>query len=171
MFFGEPVAAFRNLRQTLRPGGRLGFVCWAPIEANPWFEIPMAIGVRWLGAPEPQPPRAPGPFAFSDAAYVEQILSAAGFVQIAIERITTVLPGAPTAAADAEFVQDMGPLARLIREREPDAPTVRRLVAEIAERFRQFETDAGVRVPAVIWSVTAVRPEAADQPPASAQNG
>lgn len=158
MFFSDPVAAFGNLWRGLRPGGRLAFVSWAPIEANPWFEIPMAIGVRWLGPPDPQPPRAPGPFAFSEPAYVDHILSAAGFADIAIELLATVLPGAKSAADEAEFVQNMGLLARLIREREPDAQTVRRIVAEIAERFRPFETDAGVRVPASVHCVTAVRP-------------
>jgi SAM-dependent methyltransferase len=157
MFFGDPIAAFRNLRRALRPAGGLAFVCWAPIEKNPWFEIPMAAGVRWLGPVEPQPPRAPGPFAFSEAAYVEQILSTAGFVDIAIEQVSTVLPGARTAAAEADFVCNMGPLARLIREREPDEPTVRRIVADLAERFRQFETDAGMRIPATVYCVTAVR--------------
>src|SRR4029453_18470516 len=28
MFFAEPAAAFTNLHGALRPGGRLGFVCW-----------------------------------------------------------------------------------------------------------------------------------------------
>jgi hypothetical protein len=49
----------------------------------------------------------------------------------------------------------MGPLARLIREREPDEQTVRRIVVEIAEAFRPFETAGGVRVPAAVYCVTA----------------
>ena len=61
MFFSDPVAAFCNLLRPLRASGRLAFVCWAPIEKNPWFEIPMAAGARWLGPVEPQPPRAPAP--------------------------------------------------------------------------------------------------------------
>jgi SAM-dependent methyltransferase len=158
MFFSDPVAAFRNLLRALRPAGRLAFVCWAPLEGNPWFEIPMKAGVRWLGEPEPQPPRAPGPFAFSEAAYVEEILGAAGYADIAIERASIVLPGSRTAADEAGFVSNMGPLGKLIREREPEESTVRRIVAEVAEGFRRFETDAGMRVPASIYCVTAVRP-------------
>lgn len=157
MFFSDPVAAFHNLRGALRPAGRLAFVSWAPIEGNPWFEIPMQVGVGRLGPPDPQPLQAPGPFAFSEA-YVEQILGAAGFADIAIEQITTILPGAASAADEAEFVQSMGPLARLIREREPDPQTIRAITAEIAERFRQFETAAGMRVPASVHGVTAIRP-------------
>jgi SAM-dependent methyltransferase len=157
MFFSDPIAAFRNLMAALGPAGRLAFVCWAPLEENPWFEIPMQAGVRWLGEPEPPPPRAPGPFAFSEAAYVERILGAAGCADIAIERVSIVLPGSPTAADEAAFVSNMGPLARLIREREPDEPTVRRIVAEIADAFRPFGTDSGMRVPARVWYVTAGR--------------
>ncbi|SVD10676.1 uncharacterized protein METZ01_LOCUS363530, partial [marine metagenome] len=29
MFFEDPVAAFRNFRGAVRPGGRLAYVCWA----------------------------------------------------------------------------------------------------------------------------------------------
>ena len=45
MFFSDPVAAFANLLRALRPGGRLAFVCWAPLEDNPWFKEPLAVGV------------------------------------------------------------------------------------------------------------------------------
>jgi ubiquinone/menaquinone biosynthesis C-methylase UbiE len=41
MFFGNPVAAFANLRTALVPGGRLRFVCWRPIGENPWLQIPL----------------------------------------------------------------------------------------------------------------------------------
>ena len=35
MFFDDPVMAFTNLRHALRVGGRLAFVCWQGLEANP----------------------------------------------------------------------------------------------------------------------------------------
>ena len=32
MFFGDPVAAFANIHASLKPGGRLAFVCWRPLN-------------------------------------------------------------------------------------------------------------------------------------------
>jgi len=158
MFFSDPVAAFGNLRTALRPGGHLGFVCWAALERNPWLALPLAVGERWLGPAEPQPPRAPGPLAFSETGYVEEILAAAGFVDVVIETVATRLPGAPTAQAEAEFACLVGPLARLIRTREPDAATERAIALEVAERFRPFQSEAGVRVPATLHYVQARQP-------------
>ena len=114
MFFADPVAAFANLRSALRPGGRLAFVCWAALEDNPWFALPLAVGERRLGPPDPQPPRAPGPLAFSEPGYVEEILSAAGFADVAIDTAPTHLQGAASAAAEADFACLVGPLTRLI---------------------------------------------------------
>ena len=158
MFFGDPVAAFGNLRIALRPGGRLGFVCWAALERNPWFALPLAVGERWLGPAEPQPPRAPGPLAFSESGYVEEILAAAGFADVAIETVATRLSGAPTAEAEAAFACLVGPLARLIRTREPDAATERAIALEVAERFRPFQSEAGVQIPATLHYVEACQP-------------
>jgi SAM-dependent methyltransferase len=158
MFFSDPVAAFGNLRSALRPGGRLGFVCWAALERNPWFALPLAVGERWLGPAEPQPPHAPGPLAFSETGYVEEILAAAGFADVAIETITTRLSGAPTAEAEAAFACLAGPLARLIQTREPDATTERAIALEVAERFRPYQSAAGVRIPATLHYVEARQP-------------
>ena len=37
MFFADPVAAFRNLRKALVPGGRLVYLCWQSPSLNPWI--------------------------------------------------------------------------------------------------------------------------------------
>jgi SAM-dependent methyltransferase len=49
MFFSDPVAAFRNLRGALRPGGRLCFACWAPLAENRQWLISYEVAVRHLG--------------------------------------------------------------------------------------------------------------------------
>ncbi len=158
MFFSDPVAAFGNLKRALRVGGRLAFVCWGPLEDNPSFALPLAVGVRWLGPPEPQPPRAPGPLAFAETGYIEEILTAAGFAELRIETATTDLPGAATAEEEAAFACEVGPLTRLIQTRPPDPATRQSLVEEIATRLRPYQSVAGVRLPAMLHYVMATRP-------------
>jgi hypothetical protein len=84
MFFGEPVAAFRNIERALRRGGRLTLLTWQPLADNEWlreFRAALAIG-RELPTP---PLDAPGPFSLSDPERVRAILSAAGFATISLQ--------------------------------------------------------------------------------------
>jgi SAM-dependent methyltransferase len=155
MFFSDPVAAFANLRRALAQDGRLAFVCWAPLEDNPWFGLPLAAGIARFGPPEPAPPRAPGPLAFSEPDYVREILEAAGFTAVTIDRHVVTLTGAPTAEAEARLVCEVGPVARLIREREPTPAMIEALVAEIARSLQPYTTGHGVRMPAGVFLVAA----------------
>ena len=155
MFFDAPVAAFRNLRAALRPGGRLCFVCWAPLKANPWFELPLAEGVKVLGPPAPQPPRAPGPLAFSDPQYVREMLEGAGYVRIRVNEARPWLIGHPTAEDEAEFAVAAGPLARLLAEKKPGAEVRGDIIRRVTEAFRPFVTEQGVRAPSTVYYVTA----------------
>lgn len=155
MFFSDPVAAFGNLRRALAPQGRLAFVCWGPLEDNPWFSVPLAVGVARLGPPAPSPPRAPGPLAFSDPDYVREILETAGFEAVTIAPHTTPLIGAATATDEARLTRAVGPLARLIHEHEPAPAIVEEIVAEVAARLDRFVTGDGVRIPAAVFVVSA----------------
>jgi SAM-dependent methyltransferase len=84
MFFGNPVAAFTNIQQALRSGGRLTLLTWQSIADNEWlseFRTAMAVG-RDLPTP---PLDAPNPFTLSDPDRVRAILSAAGFEGITLQ--------------------------------------------------------------------------------------
>ncbi len=79
MFFGDPVAAFRNLRHALKPAGRLVFLCWRTPQENPWGLVPLRAAAPFL-PPIPRPgPEDPGQYSFGDRARVERILKDAGF--------------------------------------------------------------------------------------------
>ena len=43
MFFSNPVAAMRNVRRALKPGGRLLFVTWRSIDDNPFLGMPKQV--------------------------------------------------------------------------------------------------------------------------------
>jgi SAM-dependent methyltransferase len=159
MFFDDPVGAFRNLASALRPGGRLAFVCWAALEENPWFKLPVQVGIERLGPVEPGPRRAPGPLAFAEPDYVDEILSGAGCVDIRIDRVDTWLPGAGAAREDAELATQVGPLARMLRERDADPAMRELLIEDLTACLALYHTPGGMRVPARVNLVTAAAPE------------
>jgi SAM-dependent methyltransferase len=158
MFFDDPVGAFRNLASALRPRGRLAFACWGPLEANPWFALSLQVGIERLGPPEPQPPRAPGPLALSEPDYVDEVLTGAGFADVRIDQLHTVLPGARSTWDEAALMSSFGPLARLARERGVDETTRLALTDELARRLSPYATADGVRLPAAVHLCTAIVP-------------
>ena len=156
MFFADPFAAFGNLLPAARKGGRLCFVCWAPLEDNKHWLIPYEVVLRHLGPPAPQPPRAPGPMAFSDPDYVRSILETAGFADIAIDRETPLISGS-TPEEEAEHACIMGPSGRLIDEKKPDEAQRETIRREMVEAFAAFARGNEMRLPSTVLVVMARR--------------
>jgi SAM-dependent methyltransferase len=157
MFFADPRAAFANLWRAIRPGGRLGFACWAGLADNPHWLVPYEVALRHLGPPAPTPPRAPGPMAFAEPDYVRGFLADAGFAAIDIKRVRIELAGA-SAAEEAEHADKMGPPARLIEEKQPDAALRETIRHEIEAAFAAHVENGRVRLPATVYLVAARRP-------------
>ena len=157
MFFADPVAAFRNMLPAARPGGRLCFACWAPLEENQHWLIPYEVALRRLGPPAPSDPRAPGPLALSDPGYVRSILETAGFAQVAIARETPEIIGS-TPEEEADYACAMGPPARLIDEKEPDKAVRETIRREMVEAFAAYAQGKEMRLPSTVFLVTARRP-------------
>lgn len=162
MFFDDPVAAFAHMRKALRPGGRLVFVCWRSAAENDWVRLPMGA-IRDLVPPSPPPsPDAPGPFSFGDRARVEDILSAAGFVDCgmrAFDRTINFGLGENREAAVADAVHmafEVGPLSRALAD-QPDAirePAVKAVHAAFSIR----PGERSVEIDGAAWIVTARNP-------------
>jgi SAM-dependent methyltransferase len=156
MFFADPAAAFANLREALRPGGRLTFVCWQALQCNPWMFVPFSAALQHVPPPPRPAPDAPGPFAFADPERVRGILARAGFADVAIEAATEILTiGDGSLDRAVEFLTETGPTAHLLRQASAE---VRPVVTEaVRDALAPFLTPDGVRLGAAAWLVTASR--------------
>jgi SAM-dependent methyltransferase len=81
MFFGDALAAFRNIARAMRPGGRLALLAWQPLERNEWVSTFRAAFSGSRGVPAP-PQEGPGPFSLSDPGRVRALLTSAGFADV-----------------------------------------------------------------------------------------
>ena len=158
MFFDDPIAAFQNLRQSLRSGGRLTFACWQHLSQNDWAFAPLQAAMPFLKEPpEPTDPNAPGPFAFHDKDRLEGILSGAAWDAIEIEpvEIDMVLPGKDVEDS-ASFMLQLGPLSRLLKAQDVDPEPVK---AALVDLMKQHQTESGaVAMKSASWLLRATKP-------------
>ena len=155
MFFEDPAAAFANIRQQIRPEGRMAFMCWQKLQLNDWALAPLEAALPLLKEAPPQPdPHAPGPFAFADKDRLAKILSDAGWTGVSIDRFETLvtLPG-DDVESSAEFMLKLGPLSRLIAAQDLDPEPI---LSALTNRLRnEVGGDGRVAMQSACWRVTA----------------
>lgn len=153
MFFGDPVAAFRNLRRALKPGARLVFICWRTPQENPWGLVPVRAAAPHL-PPLPRPgPEDPGQYSFGDRARVERILKEAGFSSVTLEPVDRPIWMGGSVSEVVDNAGRFGPLARAFAEATPDQAA--KAKAAITEALAPHESAAGVVLPGACWLVRA----------------
>ena len=153
MFFGDPVMAFRNFHQALKPGGRLVFLCWRTPQENPWGLVTVRAAAPFL-PPIPRPgPEDPGQYSFGDRARVERILREASFRDASFEAIDRPVWMGASAADIAEGATRFGPLAAAFAEAAPDA--VDKARQAIAAALEPHQGPDGIELPGACWLVRA----------------
>lgn len=137
MFFTDPVAAFSNIRRSLRAGGQLSFVCWQTVFDNEWMLVPGMAAMSVVGALPMPGPDEPGPFSLADPDKVRSVLGAAGFGQIEIEPHNDVIVETEDRIAHVvEASVRMGPAREALREAPPETHEKVRRAVEDALRQR-----------------------------------
>lgn len=155
MFFDNPETAFQNLAESLKPGGRLAFVCWCSPKINPWLAVPRAAIEDLVEMPPPPDPGAPGPFAFADPQRVLGLLEQAGLEGGTYDRQEAVLKLGPDVDSAIQFYFELGPFSDLLSE---STPTVReRCMDALRRALEPFQSDDGVAMPTSTWLVSAAR--------------
>ena len=158
MFFPDPVAAFSNIAKAIKPGGRMGFVCFMSAMENPFIMVPVLASAAHLDLPPPPQPGDPSPFSLAEPDQTTALLESAGLTDVEIE------PGPDEAVLYG--ATDIGPLAERVLEQNPGTagrlaavdPSVRAAaIRAAAEVLAEHREDDVVRMGAGTWIVTARR--------------
>jgi SAM-dependent methyltransferase len=160
MFFDDATAAFANLSAATRPGGRLCVAVWQARERSSVMQRPIEVGVAAaaeLGVDLQPPDPATGPFAFGDPEFVDAMLTAAGWVDVASEpHLLDMYAGGPgTVEQIVETGLSLGPLREAL-DGVP-AEVVDRVRAALVADFTPLHDGTGVPLQGAIAIVTARR--------------
>jgi SAM-dependent methyltransferase len=155
MFFADPVAAFANIGQALRPGGRLALLAWRPLAANEWLSA--IRGALAAGRILPEPPvGAPGPFGLAGAADVRRILGAAGFNDVVLDIVDEPVRLGADADDAFGFLRGLSITRGLLDGLDDTA--VAGALEQLQAVLATYDTGRGVLLDSSAWLITARRP-------------
>jgi SAM-dependent methyltransferase len=153
MFFGDPVAAFANMRRGLKQSGRVVFACWRPIDQNPWMQLPLHAAYKHVPRLPRPAPDDPGPFSFADPARVTRILTGAGLTPPRFTPLDVMIDLATGGGIEEAVEQacEIGATSRAIDGQPHDA--VAAVKAAVREALAPHVTPTGVRLAGAVWLV------------------
>jgi SAM-dependent methyltransferase len=157
MFFADPARAFRNFATATRREGRLAFVCWQPLEHNPWMNAAPNVLRSLMDNPPPPPPPGAGPFAFGDSAFVDRVLTEAGWAQRSMAPFKTHARMGGNDGVQGAVNQALSNSAAKALLAAGDATLRDRAAAILTDQFESRSVDGVVSFPAAAWLVTAHR--------------
>jgi ubiquinone/menaquinone biosynthesis C-methylase UbiE len=164
MFFISPVAAMRNVRESLVPGGKLVMVVWRRREDNLWLYRAQQIVEGIVEKPDEydEPTCGPGPFSMAGADTTSDILTHAGFADISLTRCDLEILGGTDLDEALDLVMSIGPAGEILRlQGDRAAHLLPKVDAALREGLAEFVRDDGqVWAPASTWIVTATAPAA-----------
>ncbi len=161
MFFANPVAALRNVREALVPGGRLCMVVWRRKLDNDWVHRAELVVEDFLEESEDsdEPTCGPGPFSMADADTTSDILVGAGFEAVNLRRCDLDIVIGHDLDHAVDLVMSIGPAGEVIRLAGADADRIRpEIAAALRAALADFAGPDQVTAPASTWIVSATAP-------------
>src|SRR6266446_2054713 len=159
-FFENPVAALRNMRTSLKPGGTMTMIVWRTSADNPWLGMAKDVVLRFLPPPgEDARTCGPGPFSMANTEVVTKQLEIAGYTKVEFERIDApVLVGNnPDDAVDFQLA--LGPAGEVYREAgEIASKRHAEIAAALKAALAPYQTAEGIVMDSSSWKVTARNP-------------
>jgi len=164
MFFISPVAALRNVRESLVPGGELCMVVWRRREDNLWLYRAQQIVEAIVQKPEEydEPTCGPGPFSMANADTVTDQLMYAGWENISLHRCDIEILGGNDLDQALDLVMSIGPAGEILRlQGDRAAHLVPQVEAALREGLAEYQREDGsIWSMASTWIVTANAPAA-----------
>lgn len=161
MFFENPVAGLRNMRNALKPGGRMVHIVWRRAEDNPWLSMAKNEVLRFLPPPgEGARTCGPGPFSMSDQAMVSKMMEIAGYTGVTFNRVDAPVLIGRTVADAINFQLALGPAGEVFREAGPQAEANRREIeAALAMAIDAQKKEAdGIVMSSSSWVISGINP-------------
>lgn len=162
MFFANPVAALRNVREALAPGGPLNMIVWRRKQDNECMHRAEMVVAEYLDEPEEYdvPRCGPGPFSMANADTVTDVLRAAGYEDIRLARQDLPYKIGNDLEQAVAFNMALGPAAEVLRMWGDRVEEIRpRIAADLRSALADFVVDGGAVVaPSSTWAVTARAP-------------
>src|SRR6266550_8410374 len=152
MFFGDPGAAFANIRRALRPAGRLVMMVWQAHERNEW-DLVIHRSLRAADGPVVAASEGPDPFSLADPPTVKAILAAAGFSGVTLTDVHEPVDYGPDVTAALDWVRGFTCTNELLERLDPAAAA--RALGRLRETLAAHLTDDGVWYDSRAWIVTA----------------
>ena len=157
MFFKNPSEAFKNILGSMRTNGSLNFVCWTNMLENEFITEGMNIITKYTQKVLPEITKDPGPFAFSDREYVNEVLKSAGFKNINIDKVYTSISTKDSAEQDAELLMGIGPRARILSEENLSSEKMSMIKNEIIQLCEKRQTGKEITYKACLNYVSATK--------------
>ena len=159
MFFANPVAALRNVREALAPDGVLNMVVWRRKLDNEMMHRAEQVVDEYLDEPEEsEAPRCgPGPFSMANADTVTDVLVHAGFRDIRLVRQDLPYRIGNDLDQAVAFNMDLGPAAEVLRMWGGRIDEIRpKIAADLRAALGDFvQADGSVVAPASTWAISA----------------
>jgi ubiquinone/menaquinone biosynthesis C-methylase UbiE len=164
MFFTFPGAAMKNIRKSLKPGGKFTQIVWRKREDNPWLHDAELITKEIVPVISHEETDAvhcgPGPFSMAGPDMVSDMLQMTGYEGVTFERFDTDMCIGRNIDEAVDFALNIGPAGEIIRLAEEEGERLTPKVKETLQaHFGKLQRDDGsVWSGSSAWFITAYNP-------------